>query len=250
LEFAPFRRVENATIVVARRSTRILGLHERAVTKRARRAASGGVRRGELALAAIYFLALPFTIGSPARRGKLRDAVFGAWGRVSLACAGVRVDVRGTPPRGACFLVANHLVYLDIWVLAASTRAVFVAESGIARWPFFGFMARRLSIIFIDRANLRAIPEVNRRIEEALALGHVLALFPRAGTATACACCRSARRSSIPRPGPGIRSRGRRSATARGRPTRPPRSPSCGGRASRSAATRARCSGSTASRRP
>jgi 1-acyl-sn-glycerol-3-phosphate acyltransferase len=130
------------------------------------------------ALAAIYFLALPFTIGSPARRGKLRDAVFGAWGRVSLACAGVRVDVRGTPPQGACFLVANHLVYLDIWVLAASTRAVFVAESGIARWPVFGFMARRLSIIFIDRANLRAIPEVNRRIEEALALGHVLALFP------------------------------------------------------------------------
>lgn len=131
-----------------------------------------------LVLALVFFLGLPLTLGSPVRRRRWRNAVFAAWARISLACAAVRVEVRGTPPRGPCFLVANHLVYLDIWILAAATSAVFVAESGIARWPFFGFMARRLSIIFIDRKNKRAIPEVNRRIEEALACGHVLVVFP------------------------------------------------------------------------
>lgn len=135
-----------------------------------------------LALALFFFLGLPLTLRSPGRRRRLRDAVFGTWARASLACVGVRVEIRGTPPRGPCFLVANHLVYLDIWVIAAATSAVFVAESGIERWPFFGFMARRLSIIFIDRTNKRTIPEVNRRIEEALARGHVLAVFPEGTT--------------------------------------------------------------------
>lgn len=131
-----------------------------------------------LAIALVFFLGLPPTVGDPERRRKWRDAVFRAWARASLRCAGVRVEVRGVPPRGPCFLVANHLVYLDIWVLAAETSAVFVAESGIERWPFFGFMARRLSIIFIDRTNKRRIPEVNRRIDEALAQGSVLVVFP------------------------------------------------------------------------
>ncbi|MFN0008046.1 MAG: lysophospholipid acyltransferase family protein [Planctomycetota bacterium] len=131
-----------------------------------------------LGVALVFFLGLPPTVGDPERRRRWRNAIFAAWARVSLACAGVRVAVRGAPPRGPCFLVANHLVYLDIWLLAASTSAVFVAESGIERWPFFGFMARRLSIIFIDRANKRTIPEVNRRIDEALATGNVLVVFP------------------------------------------------------------------------
>jgi 1-acyl-sn-glycerol-3-phosphate acyltransferase len=131
-----------------------------------------------LAIALVFFLGLLPTVGDPARRRSWRNAVFGAWARASLRCSGVRVEVRGVPPRGPCFLVSNHLVYVDIWILAAKTSAVFVAESGIERWPFFGFMARRLSIIFIDRENKRAIPEVNRRIDEALALGNVLAVFP------------------------------------------------------------------------
>jgi 1-acyl-sn-glycerol-3-phosphate acyltransferase len=43
-------------------------------------------------------------------------------------------------------------------------------------------MAKRLAIIFIDRQRKRTIPEVNRRIEEALARGHVLAVFPEGTT--------------------------------------------------------------------
>jgi 1-acyl-sn-glycerol-3-phosphate acyltransferase len=135
-----------------------------------------------LALAGFFFAALPFTAGSPVRRRRLRDLVFRSWARASLACTGVRVECRGEPPRAPCFLVSNHLVYVDIWVLAARTPVAFVAESGIERWPFFGFMARQLGIIFIDRARHRVIPGVNRRIEEALSEGHVIALFPEGRT--------------------------------------------------------------------
>ncbi len=99
------------------------------------------------------------------------------WARASLGAVGVHVEVRGSPPQGPCFLVSNHIVYVDVWLLASQTSAVFVAESGIARWPFFGFMARVVEMIFVDRLNNRTLPEVNARMEEAFAQGHVVALF-------------------------------------------------------------------------
>jgi len=135
-----------------------------------------------LALAALYFVLLPTTIGSPRRRTRLRNWVFRTWSKASLACAGARLEIRGTPPDGPCFLVANHIVYADIWVLAATTSAVFVAESGIARWPFFGPMAKAMSIIFVDRRNNRSLPEVNRSMETELERGQVIAIFPESRT--------------------------------------------------------------------
>ena len=135
-----------------------------------------------LALAAAYFALMPWTFRNPRRRARLRNGIFGAWSRASLACAGVRVETLGRPPEGPCFLVSNHIVYFDIWVLGSRTASVFVAQSGIASWPFFGFMARTLSIIFVDRLNNRTLVEVNRRMEEEVARGHVVALFPEGGT--------------------------------------------------------------------
>ncbi len=137
-----------------------------------------------LALAALFFLLLPATIGSPLRRARLRSWILRVWSRISLRCAGVRLEVLGRPPEGPCFLVANHIVYVDIWVLAATTGAVFVAQSGIARWPFFGTMASVLSVIFVDRLNNRTLPDVNRRMESALAVGHVIAFFPESKTSS------------------------------------------------------------------
>ncbi len=135
-----------------------------------------------LALAALYFVLLPATIGSPKRRTRFRNWLFRTWSKASLACAGVHLEIRGKPPEGPCFLVANHIVYADIWVLAASTSAVFVAESGIARWPFFGPMAKAMSIIFVDRRNNRSLPEVNRRMEAELGRGQVIVIFPESRT--------------------------------------------------------------------
>ncbi len=171
----------------------LLAFHSR--PRRAFHAMWSGIRAGlrliaflfvSFALAVSFFFLLPWTAWNPGRkpkrRARLRNWAFRNWSRLSLACSGVRVDVRGRPPEGPCFLVSNHIVYLDIWVLASKTSAVFVAESGIASWPFFGFMARVLSVIFVDRLNNRTIPEVNQRMEEEFANGHVVALFPEGRT--------------------------------------------------------------------
>ena len=68
------------------------------------------------------------------------------------------------------------------WWAAALDKLFFSFDPGIASWPFFGFMARRLSIIFVDRGNVRAIPGVNQSIDESLAQGHVLVVFPEGRT--------------------------------------------------------------------
>ena len=133
---------------------------------------------GSCALALAWFALLPFVARSAHRRRALRGTILSAWSRWCLACCGVRVQVRGKPPAGPCFLVANHQSFVDIWVLASETRCVLVSMAELARWPFVGTMARSLGTVFIDRQDKRQLPSINREIENWLDQGHIVALFP------------------------------------------------------------------------
>ncbi|MDW8310925.1 MAG: lysophospholipid acyltransferase family protein, partial [Verrucomicrobiales bacterium] len=53
----------------------------------------------------------------------------------------VRLRVEGPAPAPG-FLVANHLSYLDVLVLAAVAPCVFVAKREVRNWPVFGWFAR------------------------------------------------------------------------------------------------------------
>ena len=131
-----------------------------------------------MTLALAWFLVLPLASLSDARRHTWRRFIFQRWSRLCLACLSVRVTVRGSPPREACFLVSNHLSYLDIFVLGSRLDAVFVSALEVANYPFFGLMARSLGTIFIDRAKKRDIPAVNRQMQAWLEKGYVIVLFP------------------------------------------------------------------------
>src|SRR5690606_14597882 len=70
-----------------------------------------------------------------------RDALVRGWSRMLLACCGVRVRevVRtGAAPlalqAGGRMLLANHVSWLDIFVINAVAPSSFVAKSEIARW--------------------------------------------------------------------------------------------------------------------
>src|SRR5690606_14220742 len=54
----------------------------------------------------------------------------------------VEVVVEGGLPRGA-LLAPNHISYLDIIVLSATTPTVFVSKSEVKGWPMFGWFAQR-----------------------------------------------------------------------------------------------------------
>lgn len=112
-----------------------------------------------------------------------RGAVLQTWARAVLRLLGVRVQVQGPRPATPFFLVANHLSYLDMLVLAAQGAGVFVAKREIATWPVIGWLSRQMGTLFIDRTRKRDLLRVNAQLAELLAAEQSIVLFPE-GTTT------------------------------------------------------------------
>lgn len=133
---------------------------------------------GTTVLAGAWFLALPVALVSRGARRRVRRLTMRGWGRWSLWCFAIELETRGTLPREGVLLVANHTSYVDIWVLAARLDPVFVSMEELARWPFFGFMARALGTVFLDRRRKRDILEANRSMLGWIEQGYTVVLFP------------------------------------------------------------------------
>jgi 1-acyl-sn-glycerol-3-phosphate acyltransferase len=93
--------------------------------------------------------------------------------------AGMRIHVVGRPVTGeGVLLVANHTSWLDIIIFSAVMPLSFVAKAEIARWPFFGTLARLQRTVFVERARRSATGEVRDAIRDRLLAGDALVLFP------------------------------------------------------------------------
>ncbi len=122
--------------------------------------------------------------GSRRRGGRWRGFCFRNWSRALLAVMNARVEQRGSPPAPPFFLVANHLSYVDVLVLASRVDAVFIAKSEVAGWPVIGRLCRSVGTLFVDRELRRDLPRVIAEIDAELARGEGVVLFPE-GTSTA-----------------------------------------------------------------
>ncbi|MFF3500957.1 lysophospholipid acyltransferase family protein [Streptomyces sp. NPDC003247] len=105
------------------------------------------------------------------------------WSRAVVRAAGVRVRTTGAAaPAGGLLLVANHISWLDIPLLAAVRPARMLAKTEIRRWPVAGAIAARAGVLFIDRDRLRALPGTVDRIAGTLRAGRAVAVFPEGST--------------------------------------------------------------------
>jgi 1-acyl-sn-glycerol-3-phosphate acyltransferase len=85
---------------------------------------------------------------------------------------GVRVHASGVPIGDRPLLiVANHSSWLDISIITSLAPVVFVAKSEIARWPFFGLLAKLQRTVFVERDRRQKTGEVNAQIAQRLAEG-------------------------------------------------------------------------------
>ncbi len=104
--------------------------------------------------------------------------------RFLAACAwivGARVRVRGAPPPANALILANHLSWIDILLLADSADAVFVAKGELARVPLVGWLCRLNDTIFVERGDRMAIDAQVAAVREALGARPV-AIFPEGTT--------------------------------------------------------------------
>tara|TARA_R110001592_G_scaffold192818_1_gene439900 strand:+ start:606 stop:1214 length:609 start_codon:yes stop_codon:yes gene_type:complete len=89
----------------------------------------------------------------------------------------MRVTIKGPLPQPPYYLVANHLSYLDIFLLSSVLGSTFVARGDLQHWPIVGWITRSLHVLFIDREKREDAVRVNERIAHTLAQGDGLVVF-------------------------------------------------------------------------
>ncbi|MFI1507065.1 lysophospholipid acyltransferase family protein [Streptomyces sp. NPDC020597] len=142
-----------------------------------------GVARAVLRLTAVAVLVLVGVALSPLG-GLIPAGAVRRWSRTVVRAAGVRVRVTGAsaPAAGGVLLVANHISWLDVPLLAGVRPARMLAKAEIRRWPVAGALAARGGVLFIDRDRLRALPATVERITQVLRSGRAVAVFPEGST--------------------------------------------------------------------
>jgi 1-acyl-sn-glycerol-3-phosphate acyltransferase len=112
-----------------------------------------------------------------------RDRLTRAWCRTIVRATGVRLRITGAaPPGGGLLLVANHISWLDIPLLAAVRPARMLAKAEIRQWPVAGVLTASSGALFIERDRLRALPRTVERIADSLRGGSAVVVFPEGST--------------------------------------------------------------------
>lgn len=105
------------------------------------------------------------------------------WSRVLLACCGVKVRHRGQPKRdGAVLWVANHVSWVDIFVMDSVRAVSFIAKSDIRKWPLIGWLVAGAGTLFIERGRRHAVRAVGQQMSKRFARGEAVGLFPEGTT--------------------------------------------------------------------
>ncbi|MFC8898872.1 lysophospholipid acyltransferase family protein [Streptomyces cinereoruber] len=112
-----------------------------------------------------------------------RPALVRLWSRTVVRAFGVRVRYEGSPAApGPLLVVANHVSWLDVPLLAAVLPARMVAKAEVRHWPVLGLLAALGGTLFIERDRLRALPGTVRAMTGVLAAGGRVAVFPEGST--------------------------------------------------------------------
>ncbi|TCP35963.1 lysophospholipid acyltransferase family protein [Sphingomonas sp. BK235] len=101
---------------------------------------------------------------------------------VSAWLFGARVRVLGTPRRRDAVLLANHLSWLDILLLAGASGCAFVAKAELRAAPLVGWLSTLNRTVFVRRGDRLGVADQVAALRTALARGQPVAIFPEGTT--------------------------------------------------------------------
>jgi 1-acyl-sn-glycerol-3-phosphate acyltransferase len=115
----------------------------------------------------------------------LRDRIVQRWSRRLVGICGVTVaPSTGAPALAHAMVVANHVSWLDIFVINALYPCRFVAKSEIREWPVLGWLADKAGTVFLARGNRRDLRQIFKGLVLKLEQGERVAFFPEGTTAS------------------------------------------------------------------
>lgn len=122
---------------------------------------------------------LAFPLCGAARRLQLRQR----WSAGLLRILGLQLQHQGAALQPGCLLVANHVSWVDIFVINALAPAAFVSKAEVRQWPLIGWLSARNDTVFLRRGSRGHARIVNAEIGALLDAGRNVAVFPE-GTTT------------------------------------------------------------------
>jgi 1-acyl-sn-glycerol-3-phosphate acyltransferase len=132
-----------------------------------------------LVLSGLCVTAMVFPWCSQAARLRLKSS----WAVALLDSLGVVVEADLTHVAPGALVVANHVSWIDIYVINAALPSAFVAKQEIRQWPVIGWLAAKNDTIFLRRGSRGHARIINDEIAAVLATGQHVAVFPE-GTTT------------------------------------------------------------------
>ncbi len=110
----------------------------------------------------------------------VRDVVPPIFLKTMGTLAGLRVRTEGDPQAGA-LLLANHVSWLDILALAGTSRAIFVAHSGLSLHGGLKWLCDQNDTVFITRDRRGSVANQVSQVRAALG-ERPLTIFPEGTT--------------------------------------------------------------------
>jgi 1-acyl-sn-glycerol-3-phosphate acyltransferase len=114
-----------------------------------------------------------------------RESLNRAWSLKMLRLCGMRLVVHNDSARldSGALVVANHISWIDIYVINAWRPTPFVSKAEIRQWPVVGWLAEQLGTIFIQREKRSDAKRIMHELAERLSSGQLMCVFPE-GTTT------------------------------------------------------------------
>ena len=137
-------------------------------------------------LALHLFYAVLLAIFYPHLKPAKRRRILKTWSRQLLDILNIGIRTEGQWPvrgEGGYLVVANHVSWLDIFVLNTIYPSRFIAKTEVRNWPLIGWLCKRSNTIFIERALRQDAASINQQISLLLEQGVCVGLFPE-GTTT------------------------------------------------------------------
>jgi 1-acyl-sn-glycerol-3-phosphate acyltransferase len=114
-----------------------------------------------------------------------RTEMIRLWSVRVLTILNVRLRIKGEVPNSSTagvMFVANHVSWLDIYLLNSVRPLRFVSKSEVRAWPVIGWLVAKVGTLFIERARRQDMVRTNREVADALRQGDCVAVFPEGTT--------------------------------------------------------------------